>query len=538
MPAYDEYLNLLECFETEDFEDKSFEIKEQVCRLALNSNQIQVCKILQHALSLDDYHPYKRWTLSVLPNIYRKHPPLRQTVLKTLNNSYFDKHLEFFYRTAVQIASIAQDSDDRVCCLDKINLRINSKDNSSSDLKNAFHELGRLMKSNIPNKPYIAQVIKHAMNNPANDEASILEAEHILDSRGNLKSNAFVCERVQKTRETPFGIKQTQKIDLNAPCVFVLPGDATVSEKELNGYLSDIEHFLTQNGLDKSVKTYGCFYDFGEYMNRNIAIVKQMEKYHRLRLRNTDTEEENIDPKYIDVLFEKLFLPRISDESGQKRPLKDAQKYIRNINFFAHCHGGYAFLKLEEKLNEKMTSLGYTTDEQKQIFDNLLCVAFAPFAPMGASKSQMISFVSADDNIIRQYSNAEFHIRNMAKEGRFQLGYLPKKQGNCFIVHEMSAHSNNHNFFGLAKTRGNLTYQGFILTNIIKSTLLSAVHSSINNTELPDVRVLAQNKYVNFEMLEDNGRQIWQQILQQTKDAAAQKRMLRNMCNKKGLDSY
>ena len=543
MSAYDEYLTLVERIEKEDFDEDSYpDIKERICSLASFSGETQTYKILEHAIGLDSYQPCKKWVLSTLPNIYEKYPPLRQKVLKTLNNEYFDKHLDVFYPVAVQIALYtslyAQASDDRDICLDKINLRINSKENTPSSLKLAFSEMGRLVSADIPNKSYIYRIIKYAMNNPQNDEESILEAEHILDAKGNLKSNAFVYERTAKTDEHPFGIRATQTTDIETPCIFVLPGDATVSEKELNGYLSDISALMAQNNLDQSVKVYGAFYDFGSYMNRAFAIIKQMEKYHHLRRQNTDMEQENINPKYVDVLFNQLLLPRISDENGKKRPLKDAQRYIRNINFFAHCHGGYTFLKLEEKLEEKMLSLGYTDIERKQIFDNLFCAAFAPFAPMGASKSQMVSFVSADDDVIRQYNHAEFHIRNMAKEGRFQLGYLPKKQGNCFIVSELSADSNSHNFSGLGKKRGNLTYQGFILMDIMKSTLLSAVHSSIQKTALPSIEVLAQNKFVKFEMLEENGRQMWQQILQRTKDSAVQKRMLRNMCNKKGFDSY
>ena len=543
MSAYDEYSKLVERIENEDFDNESyFQIKDRVSSLASFSSEEQTRKILQHALELDSYQPCKKWVLSALPNMYAKHPALRQEILKTLNNEYFDKHLDIFYPVAVQItlyaSSYAQNSDDRETCLDKINLRVNSKENTPSSLKSAFREMGRLVGADIPNKSYISRIIKSAMGNPQNDEESISQAEHILDVKGNLKSNAFICERSAKTSDVPFGIRQTQQIDVETPCVFVLPGDATVSEKELNGYLSDISAFMVQNNLDRTVKVYGAFYDFGEYMNRELAIIKQMEKYHRLRRRSINMEQENINPKYIDVLFDKLLLPRIADEKGKKRNIKDAQRYIRNINFFAHCHGGYVFLKLEEKLEEKMLSLGYTDVERKQIFDNLFCTAFAPFAPMGASKSQMVSFVSADDDVIRQYNNAEFHIRNMAKEGSFQLGYLPKKQGNCFIVSEMSANSNSHNFSGFEKKRGNLTYQGFILMDIMKSTLLSAVRSSIENTELPSIRVLAQNKFVNFEILEENGRQMWQQILQQTKDAAAQKRLLHNMRRTKGFDSY
>ena len=76
MSAYDKYLNLLERYDAEDFEDAYFEIKNKVCHLFSSSNQMQTYKILQHTLDLDDYHPYKKWIMSTLPDVYQKHPSL------------------------------------------------------------------------------------------------------------------------------------------------------------------------------------------------------------------------------------------------------------------------------------------------------------------------------------------------------------------------------------------------------------------------------------------------------------------------------
>lgn len=530
MSAYDKYLDLLEFYETDNFEDAYFETKKQVCHLFASSNHMQTYKILQHTLNLDDYHPYKKWILSTLPEAYQKHPSLRQKVIKTLNDSYFDKHLDVFYQTAVQTALIAKNTDDRQLCLDKINLRIRDKQNSPHTLKTAFRELGRLMKSDIESKPYVAGIIKYGMDNPQNDEESFLEAEYILDSKGTLNSNAFICKRVPKTPSDPYGIKRVGQPDLERPCVFVLPGGATVAEKELNGYLSDIESLLTKNNLGQKADVYGCFYDFGEYMNRAVAINNQMKKYHRLRAHDINMEEENISPQYAEILFEKLLLPRIADKNGKRRNLNDAQKYIRNINFFAHCHGGYAFLKLEEKLQEKMTALGYTDAERKQIFDNLLCVAFAPFAPVGVSKSQMISFMSADDDIVRQHNLADFHIRKMAQKGDFKPSYFPGKQGNCFIVSKISEKSNGHNFFGFSDKRTDFTDDGVMLTNLMSSALVEGVRSSVTNQKLPHIQKLTDKKAHTFNLFAQNGRLMWQKITEKSKESVMERKILKAIC--------
>ena len=75
-------------------------------------------------------------------------------------------------------------------------------------------------------------------------------------------------------------------------------------------------------------------------------------------------------------------------------------KRIRNLTVFAHCHGAYVFLKLEEMMQDKMKELGYTADERNIIQKQLFCVAYAPLTPVGINKSNVINFASAWDDAI------------------------------------------------------------------------------------------------------------------------------------------
>ena len=59
---------------------------------------------------------------------------------------------------------------------------------------------------------------------------------------------------------------------------------------------------------------------------------------------------DEYNPQYVDGLFEKAILPRISSLNGkEKLSVEEACKRIRKLNIVTHCHGAYVALKLEEK---------------------------------------------------------------------------------------------------------------------------------------------------------------------------------------------
>ena len=101
----------------------------------------------------------------------------------------------------------------------------------------------------------------------------------------------------------------------------------------------------------------------------------------------------------MDDLFKKVILPRITLHNGKgKLSTEEACQRIRKLNIVAHWHGGYTALKLEEKMQEAMTLIGYNNDERKKIQSQLLVVAHAPACALGVSKSQFVSFKSVYDS--------------------------------------------------------------------------------------------------------------------------------------------
>ncbi|MBO7605535.1 MAG: hypothetical protein J6S61_03615 [Elusimicrobiaceae bacterium] len=514
--------------------DEYMQIKIRLKEVALNCSLKDTLLILQNAMKLNDNHMIKRQIYDALPDIYEKHPPLRGQILSILNSDFSDKELDSFYLNAGKIAALNENEDDTDFCLDKIEQKLNLPQNTPHTLKIAYRALGRLFDDNdeIKKRARIIHLIENGLDHINNDSDSFKAGERILNLKENLKSRAILGRRGEKSIENPFGFENIDEIPPDKPCIFILPGNGTTSRQILNGYFSDLESLLEQKNMKDKIFIYGAYYQFGDYASPDISIIKQMEKYHHLKGDGFDIEKENIDPRYVNQIFSKAVLNRIQGKDGKRLDFKTARQYIRNINFLAHCHGSFVFLKLEEKLENKMKALGYSPLERQELLHNFFCASFAPYAPLGVGQAFKISFVSATDQEINHFNQAEKSIRNFVAFDNFLPCYLSGKRGNVFIVPELSGYGNEHDWGGFGKRQKCLTENGEILNRFLESVLVGAMISSLNNTPLKDVRSLiekgAQDQQIVevFDTFEKNGEQMWQQIKNDIKASVMQRKLL------------
>ena len=158
--------------------------------------------------------------------------------------------------------------------------------------------------------------------------------------------------------------------------------------------------------VDPSIPVYSVTYNFDGHKQAIARKVSQIKHRTEVLSSNEDIDkilskatEEEYNPTYVDDLFKKVILPRITLHNGKgKLSTEEACQRIRKLNIVAHCHGGYTALKLEEKMQEAMTLIGYNNDERKKIQSQLLVVAHAPACALGVSKSQFVSFKSVYDS--------------------------------------------------------------------------------------------------------------------------------------------
>ena len=216
---------------------------------------------------------------------------------------------------------------------------------------------------------------------------------------------------------------------------------------------------------------------------------------------NTVAYSTHFKPKYIDNLFNKILLPRITDQNGNKLPIDIAQKRIRKLNILAHCHGAYVATMLAEKMQKKMYELGYAKQDIDLIQSQLLVVALAPSCPLGKTKTQFISFMSAYDSVVERPNNwvsqyvqenrvCELKNINQSKNDpnwNLKTGFLDGKNGNVFYAKQrfvlddidstkkISWNEHNSSHFESEK----FTADGRLLADISRNIVISGIKNSL-----------------------------------------------------------
>lgn len=532
MTAFEKYQSFFNALQNDVGGDVFFAVRDKIKLTVQSAGPVAASQILDHAMALNDRHAVKKWVYACLPALYRKHKVLHSKILKILNDDYAKKNLEIFYSVTLQIASFCENDDDVVGCLDKINLRIGSPENTSFDLQKAYQKLGLYINTNPGQAHYALSLIRKGLENPKNDLASIKEGNEILKQSKQIKSYVLLGKKVAKTKTNLFGWKDVEKINPDEVCVLVLPGEYATEARRSNAYLSDIEELFKKYQIDKKIGLYGVVYRFGTSFDSYIARQNQMIKYHRLKDRPFNFEPENVDPNYVDDIFEKVFKDRIVGPNEKKLSLNKAISNIRKVNIFAHCHGAYTFLKLEEKLCSELDKFQYSKKEQQEIMSNLLCIAYAPSAPLGVSKSQMISVVSTWDQVVEQYNTAELLIRKKAWQHKIKPSFLTGKKGNIFVVPAITECSDDHNYHGFNYDRKDLAVSGKAAIRLMGNALISGIQSAVEHTYLPDIESLVTlNKkdseaLFDFNTFRQNGEELWKEIIQDAREESKKNKLL------------
>ncbi len=356
---------------------------------------------------------------------------------------------------------------------------------------------------------------------------------------------------VQKVEESPryeHGRKRVDFIDENETCVLVLGGNGTNSDDRANGYAKYVDELLRWRDAKEGVNIYSVVYcdDVSEEEYFVPALIQKqsrevlLEKYGRkekyaLSVKQKEfirkakelygphvldsTNKEISDPEYIERLFEKTLLYRIS-ENGERLSFEEACRRVRKLNVVTHCHGAYVFLKLEEMMQKKMKELGYSKKEAEVIQKQLLCVSYAPYAPLGVSKSTMISFGSVEDDMVWHQNAFHQDLKALNVFGTIKLSYFEKKQGEVFVVSHLKKEKKEgaeHNFPNYILPNVNLENDAKIMVRLSQNAIVNGVKGALEERPLDDVKTLVSSKDRKFEEKFDeakkNGQDLYAQIL-------------------------
>jgi len=500
--------------------DKWLKYKTQTKELLFKANHLEVYRILRQTKNLQN-NWLKSWVYNDLPFLYKKHKPLRSEIIKMLKSAYQDNLARFYQKTS-EILAASSKKEHTARCFELMEEFIRSDENTAQTLSVAFLQLENLARINPQYSEQIKNLISLGAQNKNNDRKSLDDAFFALQSIRGEKTNRYMSriifgQRVSKSDAFPEKWRDVQKINPDEACLIVLPGNATLTPRAANYYLSCFEELISRNSAARTAHLYAAAYDFGSYFKSDVAQTILFEKHHRLKLEKTieNSEPENVSPTYINEIYEKVFKNRLSNKKGERLPLDVALKNINRVVVFAHCFGAYTFLKLEEKIDSEMKKLKYTKDERAKIFQNLFCVAYEPYAPLGVSKSKMLSFVSANDTVIHAYNHMEEYIKQLAKANQLKTAFFEGKRGNVLITPKIRTSHGDHNYFGLG-VRTDLTPQGSVLMSLMGNAITNAVALSCENIEKTDLKRLMTGGNVEFEnqlaTFQKEGKTLWQEI--------------------------
>lgn len=208
--------------------------------------------------------------------------------------------------------------------------------------------------------------------------------------------------RCEKTEQNPKGWKEIspKDISLNKPTVICFPGDGTTNPQGANSIAKNVEEMLGMVGLkdnEKEVQIIAIYYDNPDNQELHDGRQHFLEENKMKRKSTKEFSEDLINPPYIKQFYQEYIKPIIANENGEALDVNIAKKNMRNINIFAHCHGSYVASKLEEIMHKDMKHTGYSSDECKNILEQMAIVSIAPRTNFDKNNTTQIAFTNFDD---------------------------------------------------------------------------------------------------------------------------------------------
>lgn len=311
-----------------------------------------------------------------------------------------------------------------------------------------------------------------------------------------MRSSAQIIKIVPKTLNENEFVRNPATIPVGKLAVFTLGGEETTGEFKARFYGRYIREILKQNSIS-GVDIYSVFYAFGSRVPSHDRAELFRAAGRFIQEQDSDNEQRahqiaavdkfEPSPIFIQILFDKIFKPRIVNTYGRRYDIGTAIQYARNAIFFTHCQGTSTLLMLQRKLQQAMKDAGYTTAEIDLFLKNIVAINHEPLAPLSQFKTTSVSFMSVHDAVLRNNNMIDGSILDNA-DNVIPM-YFDKK--HIMVMPNVrditpDPETNEHSTFDLGeKNTYKLSNAGKIMFAAERNAIVKSVNAAIEHKPVP-----------------------------------------------------
>ena len=310
-------------------------------------------------------------------------------------------------------------------------------------------------------------------------------------------------------------VRNPSQIPVGKPAIFALGGEETIDEYKARFYGRYIREILKQNNIN-GVDLYSAFYAFGSRVPSHDRAELFRAGGRFIQEFDTDNEKrahqiamvDKFEPKpiFVQILFEKIFKPRIVNQYGRRYDINTAIGYARNAIFFTHCQGASTILMIQNMLQAAMRDAGYSANEIDLFLKNIVVINHEPLGPIEQLKMTSVSFMSAHDAVLRNngmIGNDIIDNIDMAKPMFFESNHtviVPNVRDEAIDIE-----TDEHSTFDLGeKSTYKLSNWGKIMFAAERNAIVKSVSAAIMRKPIPTNLITGRG--VKFSEMTQNAR--------------------------------